>query len=162
MYRLSSDVERSKAATTEEALCFGGTDGVDVPVHAVHSKDNEVEQLGYMTEQKFESFEQQLKELNAGKTTNSHDSVKRVCRNISIGAVSWKRSEVGERILMNVSFAGKMVIGKGECPLNFSESALTVDWGWHIRKKQSLKPHNKVGKVPSVACVTYTIVAYCG
>ena len=117
-------------------------------VHAVHLKDNEVEQLGYMTEQKFESIEQQLKELNAGKTTNSHDSVKRVRRNVSIGAVSWKRSEVGERILMNVSFAGKMVIGRGECPLNFSESALTVDWGWHIRKKQSFKPHNKVGKVP--------------
>ena len=70
------------AATVEEALCFGGTYGIEVPVNGVHSKDSgaEVEQLRHMLEwmsQKFESFEQQLKELDAGKTTNSLDSIKR-------------------------------------------------------------------------------------
>ena len=50
----------------------------------------------------------------------------------SIAAVR-KRLEVGERTLMDVSFVGKKDIGK-ECPLNFSESALTVDGGWRVRK----------------------------
>ena len=58
-----------EAATVEEALRFGGTDGIEVPVHAVHSKDSgaEVEQLRLMLErmsQKFESFEKQLKECS--------------------------------------------------------------------------------------------------
>ena len=48
------------------------TDSIEVPVHAVHSKDSatEVEQLRRMLErmlQKFESFEQQLTELDPAR-----------------------------------------------------------------------------------------------
>ena len=63
-----------EAVTVEEALRFGGADTMEVPVHAVHPKETttEVEQLRHTLERmskKFESFEQQLKELDAGRAT---------------------------------------------------------------------------------------------
>ena len=66
-----------EAMTVEEALRFGGADTMEVPVHAVHPKETttEVEQLRHMLErmsQKFESFEQQLKELDAGRATDNN------------------------------------------------------------------------------------------
>eukprot|EP00731_Ephydatia_muelleri_P035641 Em0144g11a len=66
-----------EAVTVEEALRFGGADTMEVPVHAVHPKETttEVEQLRHMLErmsQKFESFEQQLKELDAGRATDNN------------------------------------------------------------------------------------------
>eukprot|EP00731_Ephydatia_muelleri_P033914 Em0041g27a len=66
-----------EAVTVEEALRFGGADTMEVPVHAVHPKQTttEVEQLRHMLErmsQKFESFEQQLKEMDAGRATDNN------------------------------------------------------------------------------------------
>ena len=55
----SLDEAIEEAATVEEALRFGGTDSVETPVHAVHSKDSatEVEQLRRMLERMSQKFE---------------------------------------------------------------------------------------------------------
>ena len=86
--------------------------------------------------QKFESFEQQLKELDAGKTTTSHDSVKRDTRMPQRGQHRGSSQEVGSRRKnTNGCFlCEEETHWKRECPLNFSESEPKVDGGGRIRK----------------------------
>ncbi|KAL5502300.1 hypothetical protein EMCRGX_G009048 [Ephydatia muelleri] len=118
-----------EAVTVEEALRFGGADTMEVPVHAVHPKETttEVEQLRHMLErmsQKFESFEQQLKELYAGRATDNN-SVERERRS-SEKRVSFKlqrgsSQEDGGGRRRNTCFqCGKEGHWKRECTLNFN------------------------------------------
>ena len=123
-----------EAVTVEEALRFGGADTMEVPVHAVHPKETttEVEQLRHMLERmskKFESFEQQLKELDAGRATDNNSVERERCHrkrecllNFNV-AVRKKTVEAGEGTL--VSYAERKVIGKG--------SVLLTSTGQHRR-----------------------------
>ena len=106
------------------------------PVHAVHSKETttEVEQLRHMLERmskKFESFEQQLKELDAGRATDNN-SVERERRS-SEKRVSFKlqrgssQEDGGGRRRNTCFLCGKEGHWKRECTLNFNGSAPTVD-----------------------------------
>ena len=116
---------------------------MEVPVHAVHPKETttEVEQLRHMLERmskKFESFEQQLKELDAGRATDNN-SVERERRS-SEKRVSFKlqrgssQEDGGGRRRNTCFLCGKEGHWKRECTLNFNGSAPTVDGGWRERK----------------------------
>eukprot|EP00731_Ephydatia_muelleri_P031264 Em0022g778a len=132
-----------EAVTVEEALRFGGADTMEVPVHAVHPKETttEVEQLRHMLERmskKFESFEQQLKELDAGRATDNN-SVERERRSsekrVSFKSQRGSSQEDGGGRRRNTCFlCGKEGHWKRECTLNFNGSAPTVDGGWRERK----------------------------
>ena len=98
-------------------------------------------QLRHMLERmskKFESFEQQLKELDAGRATDNNSvererrsSEKRVSFKLQCGS---SQEDGGGRRRNTCFLCGKEGHWKRECTLNFNGSAPTVDGGWRERK----------------------------
>lgn len=85
-----------------------------------------------MLEQMLENFElskQQLKELDARKMTNIHDSIKRNTGMPQRRQYHGSLQEVGSRrtTTRECFLCGGEVHWKRGCPLNFSKSAPTVD-----------------------------------
>ena len=92
--------------------------------------------------QKFESFEQQLKELDAGNHSVERErrsSEKRVFFKLQRGS---SQEDGGGRRRNTCFLCGKEGHWKRECTLNFKGSAPTVEGGW--RDHQTFKHHSKL------------------